>query len=115
MAASSVVVKAQVDAALKQSAESTLRALGLDITSAIRMFLSQIVLHDGIPFDVAVPHPNRTTQAAIADSFAVKPFWASRAASSPCSHALPAWNDLDRALAPVRVAAIFVSHERLKP
>lgn len=70
MAVTSVVVKAQVDAALKQSADSTLRALGLDMTSAIRMFLSQVVLHDGIPFDVAVPHPNRTTQAAIADSFA---------------------------------------------
>ena len=32
---------------------------------------------------------------SIADSFAVKPFWASRAASSPFSHAFPAWNDLD--------------------
>src|SRR5579862_2342918 len=69
MAANSVVVKAQVDVTLKQSADSTLRALGLDMTSAIRMFLSQVVLHDGIPFEVAVPHPNRTTQKAIADSF----------------------------------------------
>jgi DNA-damage-inducible protein J len=69
MAANSVVVKAQVDAVLKQNADSALRTLGLDMTSAIRMFLSQIVLHDGIPFDVTVPHPNRTTQTAISDSF----------------------------------------------
>jgi DNA-damage-inducible protein J len=69
MATDSVVVKAQVDATLKQNADSTLRALGLDMTSAIRMFLSQVVLRDGIPFEVAVPHPNRTTQKAIADSF----------------------------------------------
>ena len=70
MAANSVVVKAQVDATLKQNADSTLRSLGLDMTSAIRMFLSQVVLHDGIPFDVTVPHPNRTTSNAVADSFA---------------------------------------------
>jgi len=69
MATNSVVVKAQVDAVLKQSADSTLRSLGLDMTSAIRMFLSQVVLHDGIPFDVTVPHPNRTTSNAIADSY----------------------------------------------
>ncbi len=70
MATNSVVVKAQVDAVLKQNADSTLRSLGLDMTSAIRMFLSQVVLHDGIPFDVAVPHPNRMTSNAIADSYA---------------------------------------------
>jgi addiction module RelB/DinJ family antitoxin len=40
------------------------------MTSAIRMFLSQVVLREGIPFDVTVPHPNRSTQVAIADSFA---------------------------------------------
>ena len=70
MAANSVVVKAQVDAILKQNADTTLRSLGLDMTSAIRMFLSQVVLHDGIPFDVTLPQTNRITQDAIADSFA---------------------------------------------
>jgi len=70
MAVNSVVVKTQVDVALKRDADSTLRALGLDMTSAIRMFLSQVVLRDGIPFDVTLPQPNRTTQAAIAESFA---------------------------------------------
>jgi DNA-damage-inducible protein J len=69
MAANSVVVKAQVDAILKRNADTTLRALGLDMTSAIRMFLSQVVLHEGIPFDVTLPQVNRTTQEAIADSF----------------------------------------------
>jgi DNA-damage-inducible protein J len=69
MATNSVVVKAQIDAILKRDADITLRALGLDMTSAIRMFLSQVVLHDGIPFDVTLPQVNRTTQEAIADSF----------------------------------------------
>lgn len=63
-------VKAQVDPSLKSSAESTLRALGLDMTSAIRMFLNQVVMRGAIPFDVALPEPNRTTLDAIADSYA---------------------------------------------
>jgi DNA-damage-inducible protein J len=72
MSTNSVVVKAQIDATLKQNADTTLRALGLDMTSAIRMFLNQVVLHDGIPFDVTIPHPNRTTADAIADSYSGK-------------------------------------------
>lgn len=63
-------VKAQVDVNLKSSAETTLRALGLDMTSAIRMFLNQVVLRGAIPFEVALPQFNRTTLAAIADSYA---------------------------------------------
>jgi DNA-damage-inducible protein J len=68
--ATTAVVKAVVDADLKGQAEKTLRALGLDMTSAVRMFLKQVVLRGGIPFDVTVPKLNDETLAAIADAYA---------------------------------------------
>jgi|KBSMisStaDraftv2_1062788.scaffolds.fasta_scaffold1212519_1 DNA-damage-inducible protein J len=70
LSATTSTVKAQVDTALKMQAEETLKALGLDMTSAFRMFLSQVVLKGGIPFEVSLPAPNRATLAAISDSYA---------------------------------------------
>ena len=74
MAAETSFVKAQIDAKLKHQAERTLKALGLDMTSSIRMFLSQVVLTGGIPFSVSMPNNelSRETLAAIADSYANK-------------------------------------------
>ena len=65
-------VKAQVDVELKAQAEDTLKALGLDMTSALRMFLSQVVIRGGIPFEVMLPNPNRETLTAISDSYSGK-------------------------------------------
>ena len=65
-------VKAQVDVELKTQAENTLKALGLDMTSALRMFLSQVVIRGGIPFEVMLPNPNRETLTAISDSYSGK-------------------------------------------
>ena len=70
MAADTAVVKAQLDSKLKGQAEITLKALGLDMTSAIRMFLRQVVMRGAIPFEVSVPKLNDETLAAIADAYA---------------------------------------------
>lgn len=74
MPAATAFVKAQVDAKLKRKAEGTLKALGLDMTSSIRMFLSQVVLRGGIPFDVSMPKEqlSKETLKAIADSYSGK-------------------------------------------
>jgi DNA-damage-inducible protein J len=74
MAAETAIVKAQIDAKLKREAESTLKALGLDMTAGIRMFLSQVVLRGGIPFEISIPKTDlgQETLAAIADSYAGK-------------------------------------------
>ncbi len=72
ISANTVTVKAQVDVELKAQAEDTLKALGLDMTSALRMFLSQVVIRGGIPFDVMLPNPNRETLNAISDSYSGK-------------------------------------------
>jgi DNA-damage-inducible protein J len=67
--ATTATVKAQIDVELKAQAESTLKALGLDMTSAMRLFLSQVVIQGGIPFEIRLPNPNRETLNAISDSY----------------------------------------------
>lgn len=56
-------VNARVEPALKASSEKIFRALGMNTTDAISIFLSQVVLHKGLPFDVRVP--NAETRKAI--------------------------------------------------
>lgn len=46
------LVQARVDAELKENVDTVLRENGLDIPTAIRMFMAKIVQVDGIPFDV---------------------------------------------------------------
>jgi len=48
-------VFARVDASLKEQAESILAQLGVPMSSAINIFLNQIVLRRGLPFDVTLP------------------------------------------------------------
>ena len=48
-------VYARIDASLKDRAESILMELGTTPSGSIQMFYSQIVLHNGIPFDVRIP------------------------------------------------------------
>ena len=62
-------VKAKVDVDTKAQSEAILRSLGLDMTGAIKVFLSQVVMQGGLPFEVKV-QPNARTLAAIADSYA---------------------------------------------
>jgi len=64
-------VKAKVDADLKAQSETILRSLGLDMTGAIRIFLAQVVMQDGLPFEVKM-QPNARTLSAIADSYSGK-------------------------------------------
>lgn len=45
----------RIDAKVKKEASDTLSALGLDLSSAVKMFLNQVVIEQGIPFK-----PSRT-------------------------------------------------------
>ena len=49
------VVRARVRPELKEEAEKVFDALGINTTEAIRMFLSQVRLHRGLPFAVQIP------------------------------------------------------------
>lgn len=58
-------INVRVDAALKQEAETLFNDLGLNMSSAINMFLRSAISHDGIPFEVRRPVPNMETRAAL--------------------------------------------------
>jgi DNA-damage-inducible protein J len=58
-------ITARVEPALKASAEGVLHKLGMSTTDAITMFLRQVTLHRGLPFEVRIP--NAATAAAIAE------------------------------------------------
>lgn len=57
------VVKARIEPSLKRETEMILGKLGISTTEAIRMFLTQVRFHKGLPFEVRLP--NAETQAAI--------------------------------------------------
>jgi len=45
-------VFARVEPDVKEQAEQILNELGIPMSNAISMFLRQVVIHEGIPFDV---------------------------------------------------------------
>jgi len=59
------VINARVEPKLKSSAEKIFKSLGMSTTDAISIFLSQVVLNKGLPFEVKIP--NKETRAAIAE------------------------------------------------
>lgn len=61
-----VDVRSRIDPSLKQNASDILVQCGLDISTAIRLFLQNVVAVKGIPFDIKVP--NSDTIAAIQEA-----------------------------------------------
>lgn len=47
----------RIEEKTKREASKTLQALGLDLSSAVKMFLNQVVIEQGIPFK-----PSRTSK-----------------------------------------------------
>ena len=58
----------RIEPGVKQRAEETLKDLGLSITEAINVFLNQVILNDGIPFEIKKPRYNKETIQAIEDT-----------------------------------------------
>ncbi len=46
---------ARVEPEIKEQAEQVLSQLGIPMSSAVDMFLHQIIIHKGIPFEVKLP------------------------------------------------------------
>ena len=56
--AKSANLNARIEPELKEQAEEILAALGIPASNAITMFYRQIILNNGLPFDVRLPdHP----------------------------------------------------------
>ena len=58
----------RIEPSVKQRAEETLKDLGLSITEAINVFLNQVILNDGIPFEIKKPRYNKETIQAMEDT-----------------------------------------------
>ncbi len=56
------VLQTRVDTKTKQEAEGLFESLGLDMTTAIRLFLRQAVNQQRIPFDIVPPQYNFTEE-----------------------------------------------------
>ena len=56
-------VRSRVEPELKHEAAAVLEAAGLDISTAIRLFLRSVVETGGLPIEIS--RPNATTVAAI--------------------------------------------------
>ncbi len=56
-------ISARVEPELKKSAEDILRKVGVSTSDAISMFLHQVVLQRGLPFEARLP--NKKTQEAV--------------------------------------------------
>ena len=58
-------INVRVDSSLKQEAEALSTDLGLNMSSAINMFLRSAINYNGIPFEVKRPMLNTETRAAM--------------------------------------------------
>ena len=65
MATSNINIR--IDSALKQEAEALFSDLGLNMSSAITLFLKSAINYNGIPFEVRRFNPNAETRAALAE------------------------------------------------
>ena len=59
----------RTDTNIKAQAQHLFANLGLDMSTAINLFLRQSIQHQGLPFDVTLRQPNQLTLKAIEDSY----------------------------------------------
>jgi DNA-damage-inducible protein J len=59
----------RLDADLKEQASSVAEALGMDLTTAIRLYLTQLVFHKGIPFPIALEKQENIPNAETIEAF----------------------------------------------
>ena len=50
-------ININVDETVKQQANELFKSLGLDMTTALNLFLRQAIHYGGIPFEIRKPHP----------------------------------------------------------
>ncbi|WP_250310180.1 type II toxin-antitoxin system RelB/DinJ family antitoxin [Gardnerella sp. Marseille-Q2328] len=58
----------RIDSNVKTEANELFSELGIDMSSAVNIFLRQCVLHGGLPFKVEIPKFNAETLAAMEEA-----------------------------------------------
>ena len=64
--AKTATIQTRVDPVIKNNAEMILKKLNISMSEAISMYLSQITLHNGIPFEIKIP--NEITAKVLKDT-----------------------------------------------
>lgn len=59
------LINVNVDSQIKEVATNILKGLGLNMSTAINMFLAQVVKRDGIPFEIVNPKPSKEMLQAL--------------------------------------------------
>ncbi len=62
----SATIQARINPEIKREAQKILNLLHISMSEAIAMYLTQITLHRGIPFEIKVP--NEITQKTLRES-----------------------------------------------
>ena len=60
-------INTRVEPAIKEQAESVLDNLGISMATAMNLFLKQIVIHNGIPFELRIPKSKPIAYEALTD------------------------------------------------
>ncbi len=66
--AKTIPTQIRIDADTKRLSTELFSNLGLDMSSAVNMFLRQCILRNGIPFNVSVPEYNHETIEAMIEA-----------------------------------------------
>ncbi len=67
--ARTATIQARIDAKVKSQAQKIFEKLNLSMSDAISIYLTQVALYKGIPFDVRIPEiPNELTAATLRNS-----------------------------------------------
>ena len=61
----------RIDSDIKKKATDLFASLGLDMSSAVNMFLYQCILRGGLPFNVELPKYNSETLKAMAEAMTI--------------------------------------------
>ena len=58
----------RIDSTLKQESDQLFKDLGLNMTTAINMFLTKCVKTQSIPFEISEPKPSRSLKKALKEA-----------------------------------------------
>lgn len=59
------LVQVRIDDELKEQATAVYDALGIDLSTAVRMFLKRSVMVNGVPFDMTLPKCDYKAEIAV--------------------------------------------------
>jgi len=64
--AKKAIIQTRIDSRIKEDAQEVLTRLNITMSEAIALYLAQITLHKGIPFEIKIP--NALTAETLKDS-----------------------------------------------